>query len=145
MNAQVSLWDVTAPAPVASEPLQHDRAVEVAIVGGGYTGCSTALHLAERGVHCMVLEANKFGYGGSGRNAGLAPRGGTDRRRDLRSCLLQHVGPIGVMSTESDGGVGRVGWVVVGLDIEHAMFEALRSEPLKPRERHRSPQPLAMV
>jgi glycine/D-amino acid oxidase-like deaminating enzyme len=42
----------------------------VAVIGGGFTGLSTALHLAERGVDVAVLEANEPGWGASGRNGG---------------------------------------------------------------------------
>ncbi|WP_406855310.1 FAD-binding oxidoreductase [Alsobacter sp. KACC 23698] len=65
-----SLWHATAvPAPDCP-PLDKDVDVDVAIVGGGYAGLSTALHLAERGVSCVVLEAREPGWGGSGRNGG---------------------------------------------------------------------------
>jgi glycine/D-amino acid oxidase-like deaminating enzyme len=40
------------------------------VVGGGFTGLSTALHLAEKGVDVVVLEANEPGWGASGRNGG---------------------------------------------------------------------------
>ena len=43
---------------------------DVCIVGGGYCGLSTALHLAERGIKAVVLEAKEPGFGGSGRNGG---------------------------------------------------------------------------
>ena len=42
----------------------------MAIVGGGFTGLSTALHLAEQGVDVTVLEAHEPGWGASGRNGG---------------------------------------------------------------------------
>ncbi len=45
--------------------------VDVAIVGGGFTGLSTALHCAQKGLSAHVLEANHIGFGGSGRNVGL--------------------------------------------------------------------------
>lgn len=45
--------------------------MDVAVVGGGFTGLSTALHCAEKGLNVHVLEARKIGYGGSGRNVGL--------------------------------------------------------------------------
>jgi glycine/D-amino acid oxidase-like deaminating enzyme len=50
--------------------LDGDRSVSVAIVGGGYTGLSTALHLAEQGVDVAVLESHEPGWGASGRNGG---------------------------------------------------------------------------
>ena len=42
----------------------------MAVVGAGYTGLSTALHLAHAGIDVVVVEAEEAGYGGSGRNAG---------------------------------------------------------------------------
>jgi glycine/D-amino acid oxidase-like deaminating enzyme len=42
----------------------------VCVIGAGYAGLSTALHLAERGVKTVVLEAHEPGWGGSGRNGG---------------------------------------------------------------------------
>ncbi|WP_376095673.1 NAD(P)/FAD-dependent oxidoreductase [Roseomonas sp. CCTCC AB2023176] len=68
--AQRSLWAETAePAPALTPPEGASEA-EVAIVGGGYTGLSTALALAERGVAVTVLEAEAPGAGASGANGG---------------------------------------------------------------------------
>src|SRR5579863_8577422 len=65
-----SLYATTArPAPM-TPALDGDRSVSVAIVGGGFTGLSTALHLAEQGVDVAVLEAHEPGWGASGRNGG---------------------------------------------------------------------------
>jgi glycine/D-amino acid oxidase-like deaminating enzyme len=65
-----SLYVQTArPAP-ATPPLQGDNSVSVAIVGGGFTGLSAALHLAEHGTSVAVLEAHAPGWGASGRNGG---------------------------------------------------------------------------
>lgn len=50
--------------------LQGDQRVDVAIVGGGFTGVATALELAERGYSVAVIEAHKVGWGASGRNGG---------------------------------------------------------------------------
>jgi glycine/D-amino acid oxidase-like deaminating enzyme len=65
-----SLYAETARAAIATPPLDGDRRVSVAVIGGGYTGLSTALHLAEQGADVMVLEANEPGWGASGRNGG---------------------------------------------------------------------------
>ncbi|NKX44030.1 NAD(P)/FAD-dependent oxidoreductase [Roseicyclus persicicus] len=74
-DGPISLWDTTAeeraPDPAASLPAQ----VDLAIVGGGYTGLSTALHAAEAGLSAHVIEAHGIGQGGSGRNAGLVNAG----------------------------------------------------------------------
>lgn len=65
-----SLYAETAiPAP-ETPPLDGDRHVSVAVVGGGFTGLSTALHLAEQGTDVLVLEAHEPGWGASGRNGG---------------------------------------------------------------------------
>lgn len=65
-----SLWAATAPTAVPTPALSESLKVDVAIVGAGYTGLSTALHLAEKGVSVCVLEANEPGWGASGRNGG---------------------------------------------------------------------------
>ena len=65
-----SLWTATAPAGPACPPLLGEVEAEVAIVGGGYTGLSAALHLAERKVSVVLLEAREPGWGASGRNGG---------------------------------------------------------------------------
>lgn len=65
------LWERTAPAAPETSPLVGDARADVAIIGAGYTGLSTALHLAEAGISVIVLEAEEIGFGGSGRNSGL--------------------------------------------------------------------------
>ncbi|APT59894.1 oxidoreductase [Roseomonas gilardii] len=65
-----SLYAATARAPVAAPPLEGEHRASVAVVGGGFTGLSTALHLAESGVDVIVLEAHEPGWGASGRNGG---------------------------------------------------------------------------
>lgn len=66
-----SLWyATTAPAPSAP-PLEGTAQADVAVIGAGYAGCSTALHLAERGVNVALLEAVEIGSGAGGRSMGL--------------------------------------------------------------------------
>jgi len=74
-TAENSLWGATAIANPISEQLQESLQADVLIVGGGYTGLSSALHLAEQGVSVILLEAKSIGFGGSGRNAGLVNAG----------------------------------------------------------------------
>ncbi|MEM8685878.1 MAG: FAD-binding oxidoreductase [Pseudomonadota bacterium] len=71
----ISLWDQSAAERAAYPGLDSDAVADVAIIGGGFTGASAALHLAERGLSAIVLEAEKIGYGGSGRNAGMVNAG----------------------------------------------------------------------
>ena len=65
-----SLWAHTAAPAPETHALDGEQRADVVVVGGGYTGLSTALHLRGRGVDVAVLEAEETGFGGSGRNAG---------------------------------------------------------------------------
>ena len=77
------------------EPLTGSHHCDVCIVGGGFTGLSVALHLAQRGYNVKLLEAQRIGFGTSGRNGGQIGRGqrcdqdeleqmfGIDRAREL--------------------------------------------------------------
>jgi glycine/D-amino acid oxidase-like deaminating enzyme len=63
-------FDSFAPPAPATEKLEGDRQADVVVVGGGYTGLSTAVHLAERGIRPLVLEARDIGWGESSRSFG---------------------------------------------------------------------------
>lgn len=65
-----SLWTATANPASPCPPLKGTEEAEVAIIGGGFTGLSAALHLAEAGVSVRLLEAETPGWGASGRNGG---------------------------------------------------------------------------
>jgi gamma-glutamylputrescine oxidase len=69
-----SYWNATAgPQPDDDGPLRTDRDCDVAIIGAGYTGLSCAWHLARMGGgSTVVLEANRPGWGCSGRNGSFA-------------------------------------------------------------------------
>ncbi len=73
------------PAPQRAA-LQGSIETEICVVGGGYSGLSTALHLAEQGRKVVVIEGAKIGWGASGRNGGQIVNGlnaslGTIERR----------------------------------------------------------------
>ncbi|WP_050604733.1 FAD-binding oxidoreductase [Ruegeria sp. 6PALISEP08] len=70
-----ALWRSTCTETVSAPPLTADTAVDLAVIGGGYTGCSAALTAAQAGASVCLLEAQGIGYGGSGRNVGLANAG----------------------------------------------------------------------
>ena len=72
LTAVRSLWADTAPAPVPHPPLTGDRTVDVAVVGGGFTGLWTAYYLkrADPGLDIAVIEREFAGFGASGRNGG---------------------------------------------------------------------------
>ncbi|MBP2236852.1 glycine/D-amino acid oxidase-like deaminating enzyme [Sinorhizobium kostiense] len=82
-----NLWHATAPAAPETGPLTGDRTADVAIVGGGFTGLSAALHLAELGVKATLVEAQTIGHGGSGRNVGLVNAGMWVKPDDLVATL----------------------------------------------------------
>lgn len=65
-----SLWFATAPAAAPTPSLAQDVSADVCVIGAGFAGLSTALHLAEAGVSVVVLETHEPGWGGSGRNGG---------------------------------------------------------------------------
>jgi glycine/D-amino acid oxidase-like deaminating enzyme len=69
------LWAVTAPQRPVLPTLEGDLIADVAVIGGGFTGVSAALHLAEAGTDVVLVEAEEIGYGGSGRNVGLVNAG----------------------------------------------------------------------
>jgi gamma-glutamylputrescine oxidase len=59
------------PAPPRA-PLAGEGVADVCVVGGGIAGCSTALHLAERGYRVVLLEGRRVAWGASGRSGGQA-------------------------------------------------------------------------
>lgn len=84
-------WDTTIARPVRAAPPDGEVTADVAIIGGGYTGLSAALHLArDTGADVAVLEAKGIGWGASGRNGGFATMGGT---KASEATLLRRFGP----------------------------------------------------
>ena len=74
-----SLYAASADPAPAFPRLREDVRADVAIIGGGYTGLSAALHLAEAGIDAVLVEAERVGWGASGRNGGQLHSG---QRRD---------------------------------------------------------------
>ena len=87
-----NLWHATAPAAPETRPLARDITVDVAVIGGGFTGLSAALHLTEKGVKVAVAEAKMIGFGGSGRNVGLVNAGMWTKPDDLIATLGAEAG-----------------------------------------------------
>ena len=65
-----NFYYATTPPPPPHAPLRGETRADVCIVGGGISGLSAALHLAERGFTVALLEAKHLGFGGSGRSGG---------------------------------------------------------------------------
>ena len=77
-----SWYAATAPLMSALPALQGEEQADVCVIGGGYTGLSTALHLRKKGYDVVLLEAERVGWGASGRNGGHV---GTGQRADQAS------------------------------------------------------------
>jgi glycine/D-amino acid oxidase-like deaminating enzyme len=77
MTAQPSsiLWRASAREQSGASPLDRDLTVDLAVIGGGFTGAAAALEAASRGASVCLLEAEIIGHGGSGRNVGLVNAG----------------------------------------------------------------------
>lgn len=65
-----SLWEATATPALSLPELTGPAAAQVVVIGAGYTGLSTALHLCESGIDVVVLEAAGLCQGASGLNGG---------------------------------------------------------------------------
>ena len=65
-----NVYRETAQPAAPTPPLQGDMQADAVVVGGGFTGLSTALHLAELGTRAVLLDAEEPGWGASGRNGG---------------------------------------------------------------------------
>ena len=74
-----SFYAATAAPLAAFPPLKGDTTADICVIGGGYTGLSAALHLAQRGYDVVLCEAHKVGFGASGRNGGQV---GSGQRQD---------------------------------------------------------------
>ncbi|MBT3458027.1 MAG: FAD-binding oxidoreductase, partial [Halieaceae bacterium] len=88
-SEHVDSWYAASASPHRTFPkLTGEIASDVCIVGGGYTGLSTAIHLRKLGFSVTLLEAERVGWGASGRNGGHV---GTGQRADQED-LEQWVG-----------------------------------------------------
>ncbi len=83
-------WYAETRVPFAPQPRAEGAIrADVCVVGAGYTGLSAALHLAQKGLSVVVLEAHRVGFGASGRNGGQV---GSGQRQD-QDWLEKAVGP----------------------------------------------------
>lgn len=72
---QQNLWQDSNKNALQTIEYTGDTLVDLAVVGGGFTGCSAALAAAQTGASVTLLEAHLIGHGGSGRNVGLVNAG----------------------------------------------------------------------
>lgn len=87
-----AVWTIGARADQPSAPLARDLTVDVAIIGGGFTGVSTAFHLSRRfpDRRVALLEARRLGNGASGRNGGLMLNLVTAGGRTIDDVVREH-------------------------------------------------------
>ncbi len=84
-DGHIDSFYAASVARVAEQPpLDRDRSAKVCVVGGGLTGLSLALELANRDIDVVVLEARRLGWAASGRNGGQALVGFTGEMANLR-------------------------------------------------------------
>ncbi|MFD1342850.1 NAD(P)/FAD-dependent oxidoreductase [Litorisediminicola beolgyonensis] len=82
-----SWYAATAEPLPPFPPLRGETRADVVVVGGGYTGLSAALHLAEAGLDVVLLEAQRVGFGASGRNGGQLGSGQRQDQKALESMV----------------------------------------------------------
>ena len=82
-----SWYAATANPSPERPPLRGEIRADVCVVGAGYTGLSTALHLAEAGLSVVVVEAHRAGFGASGRNGGQLGSGQRAEQTDLETMV----------------------------------------------------------
>lgn len=140
MLKQQVYWQTTVPMPDDSNLSPLPERVDVAIIGGGYTGVSAARTLAKKGVRAAVLEAERIGWGASSRNGGMVLTGlklgmrtvldryGRDTARRLFQCSLQAINTVEqIVKEESiDCGFARHGHLLAANKPKH--YDALRDE-----------------
>lgn len=95
-NGDEGVWTGTSYAldcerPSPFPPLEGDASIDLCVVGGGITGLSAALHAARAGMSVIVLEAQRVGWGASGRNGGQVGTGFNWSQRKLEAKLGRRI------------------------------------------------------
>ncbi len=75
MTIATSLWQASNRETLPLRRLEADLSADLVVIGGGFTGCAAALQAVESGASVVLLEAERVGFGGSGRNVGLVNAG----------------------------------------------------------------------
>ncbi|KZL25558.1 NAD(P)/FAD-dependent oxidoreductase [Pseudovibrio sp. WM33] len=82
-----SYYAATANKQLSFLTLEGEHTCDVCVIGAGYTGLSSALHLAERGYKVHLLDAHRVGWGASGRNGGQLGSGQRKDQDELESLV----------------------------------------------------------
>jgi gamma-glutamylputrescine oxidase len=133
-----SYYAATANASPDRPALNDQIGCDVCVIGAGFTGLSTALHLAEKGYKVVVLEGSKIAWGASGRNGGQIVNG---FNRDLDGIALRYgkdtARAIGSMLTEGSQIIrDRVAKYDINCDLKNgAMLTAFTRKQFRGLER----------
>lgn len=102
-GAYPASWYAATALPLARfAPLKGASKADVCVIGGGYTGLSAALHLAQAGRDVILLEAQRVGFGASGRNGGQLGSGQRAGQDELeRSLGQEHAARLWEMAEET--------------------------------------------
>ena len=133
-------WHDTVEMPSGHDQNPLPEKIDVAVIGGGYTGLTAALTLAKRGVSVAVLEAETIGWGASSRNGGMVLTGlkipmqtaikryGHDFARRLFQCSLDSIDTVENTCAEEeiDCGFARTGHLLTANKPKH--FDLLAEE-----------------
>lgn len=137
---QKTYWHTTVGMPGDSKATSLPEKVDVAIIGGGYTGLSAAHTLARRGVNVAVLEAETIGWGASSRNGGMVLTGlkipmrkvikryGSETAKRLFQCSLDSINAVEHIVNEEtiDCGFARTGHLLTAAKPRH--FDVFKDE-----------------
>jgi glycine/D-amino acid oxidase-like deaminating enzyme len=140
MLKQNNFWHTSVQMPGDSNLAPLPEKVDVAIIGGGYTGLSAARTLARRGLKVTVLEAETIGWGASSRNGGMVLTGlklgmqtiinryGSDVAKRLFQCSLESIDTVEQIVKEEniDCGFVRTGHLLAANKPKH--YDALKEE-----------------
>lgn len=140
MTTQQIYWHTTVQMPDDSNLTPIPEKVDVAVIGGGFTGLSAARTLAKRGTKVAVLEAETIGWGASSRNGGMALTGlkvsmhtvfkkyGRDLARRLFHCSLESVDTVEQIVKEENinCGFSRSGHLLTASKPKH--YEGFKNE-----------------
>ncbi|MHA1129035.1 MAG: FAD-binding oxidoreductase, partial [Alphaproteobacteria bacterium] len=129
-----SYYTATAQTLDRFPTLKGEVTCDVCVIGAGYTGLSTALHLAERGYDVILLEAQRLGFGASGRNGGQVGSGQRVEQDDLEKMLgKDHARALWDLGEESKSTVRDL---IAKHDIDCGYKSGVLHAELKPKHLH---------
>lgn len=123
-------YAASARAAPGRSRLLGDTTADVCVIGGGYTGLSAALHLAQAGAKVVVLEAQTVGFAASGRNGGQIHTGHRKDQAALEAWLgRDHASALWELCEEAKSTVrGLVRAHAIGCALKHGLVIAAHDE-----------------